>query len=213
MIDEQNAPQQSPSSHSNDPAKAPVAYKSGQWIGFVIGLVITVALIRSCSGDVSSSSIRWQEFSPPDQDFVVQMPGVPARDVQTVRVEGLDVQQLTYSVETEHAFYAVSSAEFPLVMGLSGDALDRVLDSSVEYMLLNSGTELTAQTKVSLDGYPGRQVTAVRAATGQEPAIVIDVLVLLVGDTQYTLLVGRDESHRYSTEKEKFFESFKPRRG
>ena len=133
------------------------------WVWAVIIVVIagTVGLTLTDSGKGLFSSgetqAAWQEFSSPDGNFAVLMPGTPSyeKQNQSTALGPIDMHMFTLNIRRDAA-YMIMYSDYPEIVTRAKP--DDLLDGGRNGALSNTKGKLIGEQNMSLDGFPGREI-------------------------------------------------------
>lgn len=158
---------------------------------------LTVCWASLCIGGCGPGQPQWSEFSPPEGDYRVLMPGTPTREAKTA--EGVPVQ--VYSVKSSGGTYTVACFRAPpgtYFEVAPETAIVRARDNAVKHV---NGT-LNEDKEISLGRHPGR------AFEVQAQGTKLVLRVYFANNNLYTLEVAGKGLDASSPNVQKFFDSF-----
>jgi hypothetical protein len=141
---------------------------------------------------------RWIKLSPPDGRFTVLMPGKPSSETRRSEL-GVDY---SFMADTDSATYEVGYSLHAAAFPSPEAALDVLRDA----LTLASRGRLEGETRITLDGFPGREIRlSLLGGTIKDTT-----RLYVVGDRVYRLraVVG-PPGGAVSRDVNKFFSSFK----
>lgn len=151
---------------------------------------------------------EWKDFTSEAGKFSVQMPGVPEEKTQPVNVAKLgNVNMFTYTLEQSDGAYMAAYNDYP--MGLFAQVSpDKVLDGARDGAVGNvEGGKLVSEQKITIDGYPGRDIVA--EGTKGSITFVIKARIYLVNYRLYQCMAILQKDKSSSIDAAKFLDSFK----
>lgn len=153
---------------------------------------------------------EWEKLTDEKGNFTVKVPGKPKKQTQTVDTELGKVEAIYYLVELKEGkgAFAVAFNDYPKDFVAKADA-EAVLDGAREGNIKPHNGKVTSETKIKLDGFPGREYTFSGKLGGDGEPITGNVRLYLVGDRLYQLMVLASE--KIPAEREdigRFFYSF-----
>src|SRR5262245_57988372 len=123
-------------------------------MGTVCAFIFLASLVSGCNDEgVLIEGAPWTEFTSPEGQFKVTLPGTPARQSQFVVGTSLTM----YGLEGKDLMYGVGYADLPIALaGPESPAVtDQRLNGGVQGSVNNIKATLTRQTTVYLAGkYP-----------------------------------------------------------
>lgn len=148
----------------------------------------------------------WRRFQDPNGKFTVLMPGDPKqqRQQQQTRLGNLDIY--TFAVEQPGlSAHLVTYTDFPAEFIQTVDP-NKLLDSGRDEVLRRVQGSLLSETRISLDGAPGRELMI--KAPGE---LIIHSRIYLVNQRLYQLIVVAPASKatNLSGSIRGFFQSFR----
>lgn len=115
------------------------------------------------------------------------------------------VRMIFTDVESDTTF-AVTWQDNPPVARVNDRIPDKTLDAARNGMLSRTQTTLDNETRVTISGYPGREITARNAGGG-----VLDARLIYTGERLYTLLaLFPSRSAKREQDVIRFYNSFSP---
>jgi len=159
--------------------------------------LLFLLVASGCSGEG-----EWQRFEPDMGGFSILFPGTPEKQTETVPTAGGTIETVFFLVEHEDMGYSVNLADYSEA-SLSESDVALMLDGARNGAVGNVGGELLEETKITLDGYPGR---ALKIAVADE--FVVDARFYLVGNRLYVLQAISMGDASISPNVEKFLDSF-----
>jgi len=99
----------------------------------------------------------WGEFSLPNGQFVVSMPGTPQSLAVPLEPKTLGLVAHVLALDKENESYAVTYVEFPNPVDEAPKS-KAMLDVIAEKELTKVAGKLMAQTEIAIDGHPGREL-------------------------------------------------------
>jgi hypothetical protein len=106
----------------------------------------------------AAQDAAWQPFTSREGGFTVQVPGKPKEEQQAIRTAGGTIDVTVYVLERKTGgTFAVGFAEFPEQAAKPGTT-SRRLDAGRDGAVTRAGGKLTAERRIALDRYPGREL-------------------------------------------------------
>ncbi len=158
------------------------------------GLVLAPAL---------ATAQEWKEFTSAECRCSASFPGTPQQRTQTMRTNlgTLDAKMVT--VEVPDAFYAIAFVDYPRDK-LGKTAPDTLLDGARDGAVSNVKGKLASETKISMNGYPGRELRI--EAPGD---LVLNARLYMVKERLYQTLVVMPKARENAADSKRFLDSFK----
>ncbi len=147
----------------------------------------------------------WVSYSSPDGRFSIGMPKTPVEDVKDVESVVGTLKLHSFPSTSATAHFLVSYGDYPTEP--AADNREAILDGVRGGVIKGSEGQLISETKITLDGYPGRQFTAKRMLDGSE--IIFNWRIYLVGRRLYQLAAVVNKNNSNSPEIQKFLNSFR----
>jgi hypothetical protein len=150
----------------------------------------------------------WKELAPKDAGFVVSMPGTFVEQKETLKLPSGPLELMIYFVERkkDETAFLVIWCEFPEAVFKGGTAEQR-LDYARKRALASSKGKLVKETKIKLDGHPGRELHFEIEGKG-----LIRQRLYSVKDKLYQLLVSGPREMVMSKDADRFLDSIKLKR-
>ncbi|MEO8288279.1 MAG: hypothetical protein ABI670_17780 [Chloroflexota bacterium] len=142
----------------------------------------------------------WYDFSPTDGSFTVLMPKTP--DYSTTNMPNGQTTEM-YGVKQGPIAYVLKYADYPHAL-IAKTGADKWLDNERDYIVAGVQGKLLSESKISLDGYPGRELR-VLADDGKYRICRI----YLVGDRFYNVYVVMPDEGSLTPEIERYLDSLK----
>jgi hypothetical protein len=166
-------------------------------IAIIVLVVVGLAVMLTGCGKKEETKDTWVEFTSKEGRFSVLMPKQPTVRKQTAPGS---VEVHMFLVEYTAVAYGV------LYNDLAGKVTDpeKALDDGRAGAVRSSGGVLLTEKKISLDGYPGREI---RIKTRDN--IIYTARIYVVGQRFYQIIVTTPEGMDISKPMKKFMDSFK----
>lgn len=188
--------------------------KTGSGLGWVVAILLIAAaagvLVFTDSGKTmvakftAGSKPVWQEFSSPEGNFAVLMPGSPSHEIKQVKtvLGALDMHLFSRELRNRTAYIVVYS-DYPEI--ITSASADKVLDGGRDGAVANSKGRLINEQYITLDGgHAGREITIEVPDKG-----TLKVRAYLVGRRLYQIMVASPKDLADSEENIAFLRSFK----
>jgi hypothetical protein len=166
--------------------------------------VSIITLICSGLAFAIQQAVEWSKLDSTDGRFSAVMPSQPKTGVSDVDSSVGTLKLYTFSASNNIGQFMLSYADYPNEATVAEQ--EAVLDGVISGVLKGLKAELVSQTKVTLKGYPGREMRATRMVEGSQ--MVFSWKVFLVGRRLYQLGVGTSKADAESPDIQKFFTSF-----
>jgi hypothetical protein len=136
----------------------------------LLGIAFVIALgigILWKFGKTAPVNYAWQEYTPQDASYTVQMPARPVESVQEVPSPAASLQMHgSLANMSQQEAYLTAYIDYPdNFKNYSSDAL---LDGAAQGGLTNSHSTLVSKKRITLDGYPGVEIEMIMPA-GEVP--------------------------------------------
>ncbi len=164
-----------------------------------------VTLLCSSVGLAFQQTSEWSHLDSAEGRFSVSMPSKPEPTSRVVDTAVGKLPLYTFGSATRVAQLIVSYADYP---SEPSDAAqyEKVLDGVRDGVLKGLDADLLIETRITLQGHPGREWRAIKAAGDVE--IVFSWKVYLVGRRLYQLGAATTKADAEAPEVERFFNSF-----
>ncbi len=138
----------------------------------------------------TASADTWEKLRDEAGNFSVSVPGKPVKQSQIVDTEVGKVEAIYYLVELKEGnlVYAVAFNDYPKEFADNADT-DAVLDGVRNGNIKPHNGTVSSETKIKLDGYPGREYTFDGKLSGDGVPVKGHVRLFLVGPRLYQLIV------------------------
>src|SRR5687768_12388519 len=113
-------------------------------LAFVVALAPAAALAQD-----------WKEFSSQECRCSAQYPGSPQPKTQSMQTKVGTLEAKMFMLEMPTAFYAMAYVDYPKDAA-SKKPPDELLDGARDGAVGNVKGKLASETKISMNGYPGR---------------------------------------------------------
>ena len=189
-------------------------------IVLAIGLVaVVVAVVALSSADLSLPDISrvvsggkstptplvWQPFTPAQGGFTISMPDKPKADVLSTNTAVGVIDLNIFLIEMDDSAYIVSYADYPESL-VRNNNTDVMLDGARDGAVANVDGKLLAERRITLQGYPGRELLVEAQSKGVQG--LVRARVYLVGRRLYQMLVAGSEAQFSESDAEIFLNSF-----
>ena len=148
--------------------------------------------------------LEWVKVNSTEGRFTAVMPSAPEKGVRDVDTAVGKLQLHTFGSSNTTGQYMLSFADYPNEPTVAQQ--EAVLDGVRGGVLKGLQAELVTETKITLKGYPGREMRAVKVTDGNE--VVYSWKMLLVGRRLYQMGVATTRADSQSPDIQKFFTSF-----
>ncbi len=171
-------------------------------------LVLVLVTTTNARTLFSAGQTGWQEFRSTAGGYSIVMPGKPIEQKQTVDTSGGSVDLYSASIDNQSGSYIAMYADYPASAVGQSDP-QKLLDSSRDGAVANSGGTLVSEQKLLLNNNPGREIqVSVPAQNGQAAVLIVD-RYFLVGQRLYQTMAIIPNGQQVSAEAQKFLDSFK----
>ncbi len=152
--------------------------------------------------------IAWQPFTSGAGGFTISMPDEQKSDVLPMNTPVGVIDLHLFTVDLDDSAYIVGYSDYPesLVRNSSADVM---LDGARDGAVANVGGKLLNERRLTLQGYPGRELW-IEAEAGGQPGLV-QARIYLVGRRLYQVLVAGSTTQFSESDAEFFLDSFELR--
>jgi hypothetical protein len=150
-----------------------------------------------------ASAQDWKEFSSQECRCSAQYPGNPQPKTQAMQTKVGTLEAKMFMLEMPTAFYAMAYVDYPKD-ALGKKPPDELLDGARDGAVGNVKGKLGSETKISMNGYPGRELRI--EAPGD---LALQARIYMVKERLYQILVVMPKSKESEAEAKKFLDSFK----
>jgi hypothetical protein len=157
-----------------------------------------IAILSSCQKP------EWVVVSPGDGASSISMPGSPKEATQKVNTPAGDIDVHTFIFEQSEVAYSIIYSDFPDALIASRDT-EKMLDGARDGAISSVKGTLTAETKITLAEFPGRELK-IEAPDGKHTVVS---RVYLVKNRLYQVAVATPKDASVGDDVAKFFSSFK----
>jgi hypothetical protein len=147
----------------------------------------------------------WEKFNSPEGKFNILVPSKPALEVRDVDSSLGKLTLYLYTTSNSSGYFLASYGDYPVAPKDANQA-ESVLDGVRDGIQTGSKSEIVSEKKISLDSYPGREITTRK--TDQGEVVVFKWRIYLVGRRLYENAVGTLQKDSESPEIMKFLTSF-----
>jgi serine/threonine-protein kinase len=189
------------------PARAESSAATVWLVSFIVVAGIAGVLLFTDAGQNlvsgTSKAAAWQEFTSPEGNFAVLMPGTPAYEKKgTATAAGSIDMHLFTSEPDRDAAYIVMYSDYPeIVLNVPAQ---KILDGGRDGAVANSRGRLLGEQELSLDGFPGREFTIDVQGKG-----LLKARAFLVRQRMYTIIAAGTREKVEQGDTAKFLTSFR----
>lgn len=164
-------------------------------------------VILLCCGfaAVAQQPVEWSKLDSTEGRFRALTPSKAEPAVSGVPSGTGKITVHTFSSSNKTGTFLLSYADYPNA-ATSPAHEQTVLDKVRDGVLKGTQAALVSETKLTLNGYPGRELRAMRTIEGT--AMIFSWRLFLVGSRLYQLAVATTKADSESPEIKKFFLSF-----
>jgi hypothetical protein len=167
-------------------------------IWLLVSVLLGIMLLASCT-----PKANWQEFTGPEGDFTILLPGIPKEEVQVVNSEAGDITVHLFNVPLGSFAYVVAYSDYPADL-VANMGAEKLLDGARDGAVSNTRGKLLDESPVEIDGFPGRFLKVLSPdGTGLAQA-----RMFLVGNRLYQIFVASPKSDQDSEDIQKYLDSF-----
>ena len=164
-----------------------------------------VITLLCCGFAAVAQPVEWSKVDSTEGRFRALMPSKAEPTRSEVASKGGKITLFTFSSSNKTGAYMLSYADYPNA-ATSPAQEQTVLDGVRDGVLRGAEAALVSETKMTLNGYPGREMRAKRMVEGTE--MIFSWRLFLVGRRLYQLAVATTKADSESPEIRKFFLSF-----
>ena len=154
---------------------------------------------------IAQQPVEWSKLDSTEGRFRALTPSKAESSVSEVPSGTLKITLYTFSSSNKTGSFMLSYADYPNA-ATSPEHEQIVLDKVRDGVLKGTQAALVSETKITLKGYPGREMRAKRTIEGTE--MIFSWRLFLVGKRLYQLAVATTEADSQSPEIKKFLLSF-----
>lgn len=154
------------------------------------------------SSFAAAAQTEWVTFSSPEGRFSLQFPEKPTAEVNHAIADKPTMYSFTAKSRTIGCF--ASYADYRVSDGQQQSALDNIRNAIVS----NNGGRLLDETKISINGNPGRQLLMSKT-TENGSELIYHSRMYLVGSRLYQIVAIYLKGDSQSPELPKYFDSFR----
>ena len=170
----------------------------------IFAISIMVLLLNGV-GWAFQERVEWPTLSSPEGRFSALMPEKPKTSVQHVDTAVGKLAYYSFASSNNTCHFMISYADYPHEPA-SATQTEAVLDGVRGGVMKGLAAELMSETKVTLNGHPGRELRAKKMSEGSE--VVFSWKMFLVGRRLYQMAVVTSKANAESADIQKFFTSF-----
>lgn len=169
--------------------------------GMTSWLLLALALLLS-----ACQKYEWQDYSPEDGKYSIQMPGKPVNKSSSQQTPAGKVTTHIAIYSDQNSAFAVSYTEYPAVLMIQMPN-EKVLDGARDGRLAMGGHKLLKETHIQLmDTYPGRELQIAVAEDGGKNAI--RTRIFMVNNRLYQIVAIQPKDKLFSPDAVRFMDSF-----
>ncbi|OLP17077.1 hypothetical protein BST81_17105 [Leptolyngbya sp. 'hensonii'] len=187
-----------------------------QYRHLVITLMLPIALAACTNRPKASSNpatpvvtnpatiaSTWYNYTSPTGKYTARFPGKPREDTRTLDTKAgkTNLVLVTYEDKSAKRAYALSHNKFIFPSGMSFD-VQKGLDGSRDGLARGMGATITQETKITAQGFPGREITLNKGET-----LLAKARIFYVNGTLYQMFVLVDGKQLDAPEVTAFLES------
>lgn len=195
-------------------------------IALTLATIICISTAWRCSAQAPEANLKipppasaverdakaWKELTLSAGGFTVLVPGKPEEKTGSMETAAGPLKIHAAAMVTEMASYAVAYVEFPSVVS-EPEAVQRLLDGAVGRIAAVDRNKLLSQSKISLDGVPGRRfevdVPHLDCVVNGKAYFVNRGLYMLVVTTRKYQAAPEETAQFYRSVIGKFLDSFR----
>ncbi len=152
---------------------------------------------------VGCQQATWSEYSSPEGEFSVLMPGTPTKQIRSVQTASGPLDAHMFLVEHGGVAYMVAFSDYP-TMVIQDRPSQLILDGARDGAVANANGKLLGESMVSLNGHQGRELD-IEPMGGK---VTIRARIFLVDHRLYQVMVLTPKGKDFSGDVRKFLDSF-----
>jgi len=168
----------------------------------------------SSPGALKPATIEWRSLNNQSDGFKVEMPAGP-KDAEAPAFNetgGTEPIKMLRASPGGDTVYAITWADNPPIARANNHRPDRTLDQARDGMLASTQATLVSETRITVSGFPGREISAHNSAGG-----ILNARLIYIpnngNDRLYTLMaLFPTPGARNEKDVTRFFSSFQPQR-
>jgi ABC-type glycerol-3-phosphate transport system substrate-binding protein len=165
----------------------------------LFSLLLVILVLAACA-----PTANWQDFTGPEGDFTVMLPGIPKDETQQVESDIGEITVNLFQLPFGNFAYVVAYSDYPMDVVQSKGA-QIILDGARDGAVTNTGGTLLEEQDIEIQGYPGRQLK-VKSPDGEG---IAQARMYLVGNRLYQIFVASPTADSGSPDIPKYLESFR----
>lgn len=170
-------------------------------------LLAPAALVLAFSSSATAQgSQEWQAFAPRNGGFSVSLPGSPKAERKVSKEGGSQTVDQDYELETDTSLFKIGYQEYD-ARSAKLVKVDELLDEVSKAAVGEMGGKNARPSKVSLNGFPGREVAAKIEEGGHSGTVRLRVF--WAGRRLYMQLAAFADSPHASTDAARFISSLR----
>ena len=155
--------------------------------------------------EATQQQVEWPKLESTEGRFRVVMPMKADSSVSEVDSKSGKIPVYTFSSSNKTGSFMLSYADYPNAASTPENE-QAVIDAVRDGVLRGTKSVLVVESKLTLNGHPGREMRATRMIEGTE--MIFSWRIFLVGRRLYQLAVGTTKADSESPDIKKFFTSF-----
>ena len=161
---------------------------------------------------IKPANVEWHTIDRDAEGFHIDMPaGYKDAQAPATSENGSTEQIHMLSASPDgDSTYAITWADNPPVARVNGNDPDHILDQARDGMLASTQTTLITETRITVAGFPGRQILATNAAGGMLNARLIYAPNASNGRLYTLMALFPTAGARSEKDVDRFFSSFRP---
>jgi hypothetical protein len=168
---------------------------------FASALLLAIGLL-ACSG-----APKFSEFKSEAGKFTVMAPAVLLEETQTLETQAGKIDLHVFSTQSDDIGYFVSYCDYPQEIVQRGNP-ETMLDGSRDGALSNAKGTLVSETKITLEGHPGRELL-MEAKDESGRSATIKGRLFMVKNRLYQVMVVAPKARESGDVMDRFIKSFK----
>lgn len=164
--------------------------------------LLSAVLVTACN----TATPTFEEYVSEAGGFTVSTPLTLEEDTQSVETQAGPIEIYTFTAEDRQAAYIVAYSDYPEALVTQSEP-DVILDGSRDGAVGNVGGTLINETRVELQGNPGRALV-IDTTTDDGQAATVNARIYLVDNRLYQILVVVPKEDEVDVDVDGFLDSF-----
>ncbi len=170
-------------------------------------VILSISLLLACCLPACTAAPKFQEFKSEAGRFAVMAPLTLQEEAQELETQAGKIHLHVFSGQRDDIGYFVSYCDYPPEIVQRGDP-EKMLDGSRDGAVSNANGKLLSETKITLEGHPGRElVMEARDESGRGGTI--KGRLFMVKNRLYQVMVVAPRGQAGGQATDTFLQSFK----